>query len=68
MAALFYFGDSMSYYVYILQSDLTGKMYTGQTSDLEKRIKKHNSDYGRDITDVTPILLTAIFCDLSSHP
>jgi len=32
MAALFYYEISMSYYVYILQNETTGKMYTGQTS------------------------------------
>ena len=47
MVALFYYEVSMSYYVYILQNDTTGKTYTGQTSNLEERIKRHNSDYGK---------------------
>ena len=34
----------MPYWVYILQSKTTGKLYTGQTSDLEGRIKRHNTD------------------------
>ena len=30
--------------VYILQSEATGKLYIGQTSNLEIRIKRHNAD------------------------
>ena len=33
----------MPYWVYILQNEITGKLYKGQTSDLEKRIERHNS-------------------------
>ena len=32
----------MRYFVYILRSESTGKTYVGQTSDLEKRLVKHN--------------------------
>ena len=31
------------YYVYIIESKKTGQYYTGQTSDLQKRIVRHNS-------------------------
>jgi putative endonuclease len=31
------------YTVYILRSDATGKRYTGQTSDLPRRMAEHNS-------------------------
>ena len=31
------------YYVYVLKSMIDGKFYTGFTSDLEERIKAHNS-------------------------
>jgi len=34
----------MPFWVYILQSQTTGKLYIGQTSDLEKRLVRHNSD------------------------
>ena len=34
----------MSYWVYILQSDTTETLYIGQTSDLKKRISRHNSE------------------------
>jgi putative endonuclease len=33
----------MFYYVYILQSRKDKSLYIGYTSDLEKRIKKHNN-------------------------
>ena len=37
----------MPYWVYILQNDATGKLYKGQTSDLEGRIERHNTnEYG----------------------
>ena len=31
------------YYVYILQSDITHKLYKGSTSDLKQRLLEHNS-------------------------
>jgi len=33
----------MPYWVYILQNEITGKLYKGQTSDLERRIERHNT-------------------------
>ena len=30
------------YYTYILKSDKNGRMYTGSTNDLRKRLKQHN--------------------------
>ncbi|MGH2568503.1 MAG: GIY-YIG nuclease family protein [Bacteroidota bacterium] len=30
------------YYGYILRSEKTGAYYTGQTDDVEERVKKHN--------------------------
>ena len=35
----------MSYYTYILQSELTGRHYIGQTNNLEKRLYRHNKGY-----------------------
>ncbi|MGV8019187.1 MAG: GIY-YIG nuclease family protein [Ignavibacteria bacterium] len=32
------------YYTYIIQSEATGKLYIGQTNNLQARINKHNSD------------------------
>lgn len=37
----------MKFYTYILQSESDGKLYIGQTSDLEKRIDRHNSGGSR---------------------
>ena len=34
----------MKFWVYILQSQTTGKLYKGQTADLDKRIERHNLD------------------------
>ncbi len=31
------------FYTYIIQSDKSGKLYIGYTSDLRKRFKEHNS-------------------------
>jgi len=33
----------MKFYTYLLESESDGKLYIGQTSDLEKRIERHNS-------------------------
>jgi len=32
----------MSYYVYILRNEISGVLYTGHTTDLEKRLARHN--------------------------
>ena len=32
----------MGFYVYILQSNATGRYYCGQTNDLDRRIREHN--------------------------
>ncbi|MEO0101307.1 MAG: GIY-YIG nuclease family protein [candidate division WOR-3 bacterium] len=32
----------MSFYVYVLKSQSTGKIYIGYTSNLTKRLKQHN--------------------------
>ena len=33
----------MMYYTYVIQSDKDGRLYTGYTSDLQKRLDEHNS-------------------------
>ena len=33
----------MTYTVYVLRSRTTERLYTGQTSDLERRLSEHNS-------------------------
>jgi putative endonuclease len=37
----------MSFYVYILKSEIVEKFYIGSTSNLEKRIELHNSPRAR---------------------
>ncbi len=32
----------MPFWIYILKSESTGKMYVGHTSDIERRLKEHN--------------------------
>jgi predicted GIY-YIG superfamily endonuclease len=34
------------YFVYILKSELSGKIYTGFTTDLQSRMKQHNENAG----------------------
>ena len=34
----------MTFYTYILQSELTGRLYIGQTSDINDRLYRHNSN------------------------
>lgn len=33
----------MPFFTYILQSEKTGRLYIGQTADLNKRLEEHNS-------------------------
>jgi putative endonuclease len=33
----------VEYFVYILESEVNGKYYIGQTEDLQERVKRHNS-------------------------
>lgn len=39
----------MSHYIYILESN-NGKLYTGYTTDLERRFKEHKSGKGAKFT------------------
>ena len=32
----------LSFWVYIIESETTGKIYIGHTSDLERRLREHN--------------------------
>jgi putative endonuclease len=38
----------MEYFVYVLKSELDGRLYKGHTENIDKRIKEHNS--GRTIS------------------
>jgi hypothetical protein len=43
------------FYVYILQSEATGRFYTGQTQDVEERVAYHNASWNRPVCLVTAI-------------
>ena len=45
----------MSYYVYILQSQSTGRFYCGYTADLQQRLNQHNDSNYR-LSRTTKIL------------
>mgnify|MGYP001238677790 FL=1 len=47
----------MEFVVYILFSERLGKYYVGQTSDLDKRLKRHNSGIERFTRLGTPWVL-----------
>ncbi|WP_339816599.1 GIY-YIG nuclease family protein [uncultured Algoriphagus sp.] len=47
----------MEFVVYILFSERLGKYYVGQTSDLDKRLKRHNSGRERFTRLGTPWVL-----------
>ena len=44
----------MSYYVYILYSESTDSYYKGQTSDIEDRLRRHNSGYEKATSNGIP--------------
>ncbi len=47
----------MSYFVYIIRSQKSGKHYIGQTIDLENRLREHNSGKSRSTKGGIPWLL-----------
>ena len=49
-------GDSpVMYYVYVLQSRRTSKYYVGYTSNLEKRLARHNSGRTKSLIRHIPL-------------
>ena len=44
-------------FLYILQSEKTGKYYIGSTNDLERRLREHNSGKTRSLKYSLPIML-----------
>jgi putative endonuclease len=52
-------------YVYIIQSEKTLGYYIGQTDDVEKRLKEHNSSDNQDYTkrDQPWVLIKTILCN-----
>jgi putative endonuclease len=45
------------YYVYVLQSLKDGKLYTGYTDDLVRRLKEHNGGYSKSTKSRRPFKL-----------
>lgn len=45
------------YYVYVLRSEKDGKLYTGFTGKLEKRIEEHNKGWGTSTKQRVPFEL-----------
>jgi len=44
----------MEYFVYILESEIDGRLYKGQTSDIEKRLTEHNSGKSKSTKGYKP--------------
>ncbi len=44
----------MNFFVYILQSESSGRYYIGQTKDLEERVAYHNANYSRALKNRGP--------------
>ncbi len=47
----------MGYYVYILVSEVDGSLYTGQTTDLPNRVRRHNRGLIRATKAIIPYML-----------
>ena len=44
----------MNYFVYVLQSEVDGRLYKGQTFNIENRLKEHNSGKTKSTKGFTP--------------
>ena len=42
------------YYLYILQSESTGRFYIGQTQDVSERLAYHNANYSKSLKNRGP--------------
>jgi putative endonuclease len=47
----------MAFYVYILQSEATGRYYVGQTKDLQDRVAYPRANYSRALKNRGPWIL-----------
>ena len=45
---------ALSFYVYILQSQSTGRYYIGQAADVGKRLAYHNGNYSKSLKNRGP--------------
>ena len=58
---------SVMHYVYLLQSVKSGKIYTGQTSDLRRRIFEHKSGNTITTAKMLPVRLVFYEAFLDKH-
>ena len=49
--------NNAQYYVYVLRSLRDGKLYTGVTSDIDRRIREHNAGKTRSLRGRRPLVL-----------
>jgi putative endonuclease len=47
----------MPFFLYILQSESTGRYYVGQTKNLNERVAYHNANYSRSLKNRGPWIL-----------
>jgi putative endonuclease len=47
----------MTFHLYVLQSQSTGRYYIGQTQGLEERVSYHNANYSKSLRNRGPWLL-----------
>ncbi len=47
----------MKFYVYVIQSQVDGRLYKGMTTNLEKRIKQHNNGENKSTKGFLPWVL-----------
>ena len=51
----------MPYFVYVLRSMRDGDLYTGMTSDIERRLRDHNGGKTRSLRHRRPLVL--VYCE-----
>jgi putative endonuclease len=44
----------MTFHLYILQSETSGRYYVGQTEDLDARVAQHNANYTKSLRNRGP--------------
>lgn len=49
--------ERYKYYVYVLRSQKDGRLYTGYTSDIEKRLRDHNAGSTKSLRNRRPLKL-----------
>jgi putative endonuclease len=49
--------EPMPYFVYVLQSQADGGLYTGSTQNIEKRLREHNAGRTKSLRHRRPLCL-----------